>query len=198
MPENQNAGGDVVNVNVAGDDNKVVVVRGLSDLRDEISDLVASRKYRVLVCGPSPRNADHAWHGFCDKLLAALRGKNFEVIVAGSGVPRDADELIYVAEQRHLNDRNCHALLVLACDYVTVSQLTHLTSVAFKKDQLRKDIVAVYDASLINDEQYFGDGALKAIEVIGKIFPFASGKIPQPDLIDEIVKRFSLMRATVR
>lgn len=193
MPEKQTAGGSINNINVEGDNNNIALFGAPGESFEGMLQN-AKRQYKILVCLPSPTKVQHQWHNFYTELLAKLKSKGFEIVLAGNAVPRNDDEPIYKAEQRHLMDRNCHALLVLACDHVTLSQLTHLTDAALGQGKPSKNIVAIPDADIINGEQYFEEGAIKTIQATGMIFSPPLCQSQNAKNIDEIVKHFVLLR----
>jgi hypothetical protein len=191
----QVAGGSIANVEVKGDGNNIFI--NSAELNNELQMISAERKYKILLCIPSSAKKRHKWVEFSEKLSTALMDKGFEIIEAGHLVPRDKEEFIYLAEQRQLQDKSCQALLILACDAATLSQLTHLTSVVLGKNKIRKEIVVVQDDKLTSGEKYFEEGALKAIHSMGKVIE-TSGKAPSLALVDEIVSIFTTFRYVVR
>ncbi|WP_147328121.1 hypothetical protein [Duganella sp. BJB476] len=192
----QLAGESIANVEVKGNSNNIFI--NSHGLDDELSMVSAARKYKILLCIPSSEKKRHKWIEFSQKLATALRDKGFEIVEAGHLVPREKEEFIYLAEQRELMDKSCQALLILACDNTTLSQLTHLTSVVLGKNRTRKEIVVVQDEKLISGEKYFEEGALKAVQAMGKVIETPSGKVPSLDLIDEIVSIFTTYRHVMR
>lgn len=193
MLQTQHAGENLVNVELKGDHNHVTIIndaRALSaNLEEHFEALAPDRVFKILVCLPTAdRGSDH-WAAFAHDLTQALANKGFEIILGGKNVPRKEHEYIFVAEEDQLSDRQCHALLVIACDYVTLSQLTHLTSV-IKGRKRRQHIVVVPNQAILEGEAYFNEGALLAAEQLGHIFPSP----PSNELIAAIVNQFMLYK----
>ncbi|PJJ17373.1 hypothetical protein CLU90_0547 [Janthinobacterium sp. 67] len=198
MSQQMAAGGSIVNVTIDGNNNHVILAPDAEAFAAELERLTADRKYKILFCIPSTIKHRHAWEDFSDSLSNELCAKGFEIIRAGNAVEREQHELIYTAEQRHLGDKSCHALLILACDHTTLSQLTHLTSTALTRKTFRKDIVVVSDSSLVSGEPYFEDGAIKAASTLGRVINTEIGIVPTKKEIDEIVQHFLFLRNILR
>jgi len=194
MLQTQHAGENLVNVELKGDHNNVTIIndaRALSDnLAEQFEALAPDRIFKILVCLPTADRESDQWAAFAHDLTEALANKGFEIILGGRHVPRTENEYIFVAEEEQLSDRQCHALLVIACDYVTLSQLTHLTSVIKSRRRRRQHIVVVPNQAILEGEAYFKEGALLAAEQLGHVFLSS----PSNELIAAIVNQFMLYK----
>lgn len=194
MVQTQHAGENLVNFELKGDHNNVTIIndaRALSaNFAEHFEALAPDRVFKILVCLPTADKESDQWAAFAHKLIQALANKGFEIILGGKNVPRKENEYIFVAEEDQLSDRQCHALLVIACDYVTLSQLTHLTSVIKTRKRHRQHIVVVPNQAILEGEEYFKEGALLAAEQLGRIFPSP----PSNELIATIVNQFMLYK----
>lgn len=153
-----------------------------------------------MLCVPSEA-ASEPWRRFHKKLEIRLRERGFEVVRAGVHLERQEGELIFCAEQRFLTDEHCNALLILACDQVTLSQLTHLTALAIQADY-RIPVLVVPDAKSALKLQYFTDGPIMAIRDCGAGAVIeVSPEGPTEESVDLVVtrlQRFRLLYASSR
>lgn len=194
MSNHNVAGGHLVDIKLIGDNNNISVFVDRAGLDAELAGIAPKRSFKIMLCGPSNQTGDHLWDVFIRDLTKTLTEKGFEIIEAGSAIERKEAEPIYLAEQRHLADKDCRAVLIFACDYVTVSQLTHLTSSLFGKDSARKDIIVISDDHILRGERYFEEGALNTARNVGEVIALPADAVPNASTIDRIVSRLMLIR----
>lgn len=192
----QVAGQNAVNLEIQGDGNTVQVV--LPTPLDKAFDgalaaFGADRQYKILICQPSNAHPGHPWANFAAEVSAALREHGFEVMNAGAVLPREEGEPVYKADEKALHDQSCNALLVLACDYVTLSQLTHLISITCARKAQRKEIVILPDPALVNHEAYFTDGALMAAKKVGVVLEIDPA-MGLNTYVEQVVRQFITSR----
>lgn len=198
MINRQTAGNDLVSIN-AGDNSTITVVTGqppkepIGAIFRALSAASEARPYRILLCVPS-EVASEQWRTFHEKLELRLQDSGFEVVRAGVHVARQAGELIFRADERILLNEDCKAVLILACDHVTLSQLTHLTALKIHCN-FRIPFLVVPDSKSALQLRYFTDGPIMAIRDcgVGAVIEVSQDG-PTDESIDLVVSRLQQFR----
>ncbi|MFT6910155.1 MAG: hypothetical protein ACJAS1_006883 [Oleiphilaceae bacterium] len=163
-------------------------------LRDTFSKTIVNKNFSAFICAPSEKSSTKQSNDIFNNLTAKFKLANILYSVGGGrGKIVDDDSFPNLNEQKLIRSGECDALVIIADDYSTFSQLALLSQTIYQAKEHLISMYICYKDEVIDSEKFMEIGSFRFAEDIvrAKVFRFSTFNDHN---IDEIVRKISTQR----